>query len=307
MMLYYITGFFLAVYVILRFRCDLIHAHWAIPTGLLGALTGTLLWKPLIVTIHGSDFRMAMGKSSLLRNIFVFVCKRAIHLNCVSEGIKREIEHLGIQGRKITTIPMGVDEDFLAAGRARSQNSKSEPFTILSNRNLQPIYNVSLLIRAIPIVLKEEPNIRFLIAGDGPERKELERTIRSSNLSSSVQFLGRIPHEKMPALLSETAIYISTSLFDGASVSLLEAMASGAFPIVTDILPNREWIKDGENGFLTSQNEEDILANRIIEAIRNEKLVDESRRRNLSIVEERALWSTNIKRIKEVYSSHQIP
>ena len=306
MMLYYITGFFLTIFVMLKHRCDLIHAHWAIPTGLLGVLTGVSLRKPLIVTIHGSDFRMAMKKSSLLKKCFIFVCKRAKTVNCVSEVMKKEIEQLGIQGEKIITIPMGVDDHFLNTGRNRENNLNGKPITILSNRNLQPLYNVSLLIEAIPYVLKEESNVRFLIAGDGPERENLEGKIRDLNLDSSVQFLGRIPHEKMPHLLGETALYVSTSLYDGTSVSLIEAMACGAFPIVTDIPSNREWIKDGENGFLIPPNGETILAQRIIEAIRNERVSKESLRRNLSIVEERALWSKNIKKIKEVYCRHQI-
>jgi glycosyltransferase involved in cell wall biosynthesis len=62
----------------------------------------------------------------------------------------------------------------------------------------------------------------------------------------------------MADLLSQTDIYVSTSLYDGTSVSLLEAMGSGAFPIVTDIPSNREWISPGQNGFLVSVNGEKL-------------------------------------------------
>jgi len=69
-------------------------------------------------------------------------------------------------------------------------------------------------------------------------------------LREFVQFLWRIPREKIPDLLNQADIYVSTSLYDATSVSLLEALASGAFPVVTDIPANREWISDGESGFL---------------------------------------------------------
>lgn len=301
MILYYLTGFFLTIYAMFKNKCNVIHAHWAIPTGLIGTWVGSLLSKPLIVTIHGSDLRMALERPGFLRKIFVFVCHHATHLNCVSNGQKKEMEQLGITGEKISVAPMGVDEAFLEKGKNRKKEGDQKPITILSNRNLLPIYNVSLLIRAIPIILKEEPETKFLIAGDGPEKETLEREVRNLNINSSVRFLGRVPHEEMPDLLSRADIYVSTSLYDGTSVSLLEAMASGAFPIVTDIPANREWITTGQNGFLVPVDEEKCLADRIIDAIRNQALLEKSRMVNLSIVEEKALWSVIIEKIKRMY------
>ena len=126
------------------------------------------------------------------------------------------------------------------------------------------------------MVVKEEPHTRFLFAGDGPDRLSLEKEARDLKIESSVQFLGWVLHEEMADLLSKSDIYISTSLDDGTSVSLLEAMASGAFPIVTDIASNREWIVNGKNGFLVSIEDEKMLARRIIEAIRNRELLREA-------------------------------
>ncbi len=302
MILFYITGFFLTVFAILKHRCGLIHAHWAIPTGLIGVLAGALLRKPLIVTIHGSDFRMAMEGSFLLRRIFLYVCGRAIHITCVSEVQKKEIEQLGIVGEKTSVFPMGVDETFLKVGKSRERGLRNQSLTILSNRNLLPLYNVSLLIRAIPFVLKEEPKAKFIIVGEGRERENIEKEVKSLNVSSSVKFFGRIPHEKMPDILAQADIYVSTSLYDGTSISLLEAMGSGAFPIVTDIPANREWIIDGKNGFLVPTDEVGFLARRIIDAIRGHALLQKSRENNLFIVEEKALWPVNVRRVKEVYA-----
>ncbi|MEW6376013.1 MAG: glycosyltransferase, partial [Thermodesulfobacteriota bacterium] len=280
MILYFISGSLVTLYAMLKHECRLIHAHWAIPTGLIGVFVGFLLKKSLIVTIHGSDLRMAMERSGFLRKVFIYVCKKASHLNCVSEVQKREIEQLGIMDTKISIIPMGVDESFLEVGKNRQMEGGKRSYTILSNRNLLPIYNVSLLIRAIPLVLKEESETKFLIAGDGSEKEELKREVKSLKIDKSVEFLGRVPHREMPNLLAKADIYTSTSLYDGTSVSLLEAMASGAFPVVTDIPANREWIIDGENGFLFQIEKEKILADRIINAIRNGVLVEKSRAKN---------------------------
>jgi glycosyltransferase involved in cell wall biosynthesis len=301
MILYYIGGLILTAYAVLKNKSSVIHAHWAIPTGLIGVWVGTLLRKPLLVTVHGSDLRMALEKSGFIKKTFAYVCRNATHLNCVSEVQKRELECLGTPSEKISTIPMGIDTAFLETGEKRRPDLARRPVTVLSNRNLLPIYNVSLLIRAIPIVLKEEPETKFLIAGDGTEKKALEGEAESLNINSSVKFLGRVPHEKMPDLLSQSDIYVSTSLHDGTSVSLLEAIGSGAFPVVTDIPANREWIMDGENGFLVPKNKEEFLAKRIIDVIRNRELLGRSRERNRLLVEERALWPGYIKKIKNIY------
>jgi glycosyltransferase involved in cell wall biosynthesis len=301
MLLYYLTGFFLTIYVVLKHHCHLIHAHWAIPAGLIGVLGGALLKIPVIVTIHGSDFRIGTTKTYIVKKIFLYVCKRAKHIISVSEVFKRGIEKLGIRGEKISVFPMGVNEPFLRSLINQKADRIGEHFTILSNRLLLPIYNVSLLIRAIPEVLKEEPNAKFVIAGDGSEREKLEKQVSSLNINSSVQFLGWVMHEEMAKLLSQTDIYVSTSLDDGTSVSLLEAMASGAFPIVTDIPANREWISDGENGFLVPVDQEKSLAEKVVEAIRNQDLVKRSRNKNFALIKEKALWQVTIAKTKEIY------
>lgn len=302
MLLYYISGFVVTMYAVLKKRCDLIHVHWAIPTGLIGVWVGKLLRKPFIVTIHGSDFRMATERSSFLTKIFLYVCQRANQIMCVSELQKKEIQKMGVKAEKISTIPMGIDITFLEAGRKRREKSNGESHMVLSNRNLLSLYNVSLLIRAIPKVIKEQPYTKFFIAGDGSDREDLEREADSLNLGSSVQFLGRLPQERMAELFSQADIYVSTSLSDGTSVSLLEAMGSGAFPIVTDIPANREWVVDGKNGFLVPVDEAEILANRILNAIRDRDLVEKSRAENLLIAEKKAFWPTNIRRLEAIYS-----
>jgi L-malate glycosyltransferase len=307
MVLYYLSGILLTFYVLLRNRSSLIHAHWAVPTGIIGALVGMVLRKPLVVTVHGSDLRMAVDRPGIIRKLFRLACKKAIYINCVSEAQEGEIRLLGIPSEKIKIFPMGVEEAFFEAEKTRSQDSGKRPFTIISNRNLLPIYNVSLLVRAIPMILREIPGARFLIAGEGVEKEKLEKEALNLGVTSSVEFLGRVPHEEMPELLSQADVYVSTSLTDGTSVSLLEAMACGNFPVVTDIVSNREWVHDGENGFLVPTANENILAAKIIDALRNGALVSHARLENQRIIKERAYVKGQIDKLTEIYAQSLIP
>lgn len=306
MILYYITGTFLTFYVVLRHQCRLIQVHWAIPTGPIGALIAALLRKPFFVTLHGSDVRMAT-QSSLLSTIFLWVCRKAQHVTCVSEEMRKGLEVMGVDPGKVAVFPMGVDDAFFDIGMKRDGRVESQPITVLSNRNLRPIYNVSHLIRAIPAVLRVLPNAKFVIAGEGLESEKLRMEVDRLGIAASVEFLGKIPHEDMPNLLRKTDIYVSTSLFDGTSVSLLEAMASGAFPIVTDIPSNREWISDGENGFLVPVDQEEYLAEKIVEAIRNEALIERSKERNVRLIKEKAFWPVTLSKTSEIYRSFLDP
>ena len=301
MTLYFITGCLTTTYVILKHRCNLIHVHWAIPTGLIGVLISALLGRPLVVTVHGSDFAMANGRSSLLRKLFVLVCQRANHVTVVSEGMRKGMEDMGIDRKKITVSPMGVDERFFAVGlKKRSEDGRGRCI-VLSNRNLEPLYNVVHLIRAIPAALKEEPETTFLIAGEGKERARLENEAVRLNLTSHIQFLGRLPHEEMPEVLARTDVYVSTSLSDGTSVSLLEAMAAGVLPVVTDIPANREWIREGENGFLVVPDDEVGLARKIVAAIRETDFFLPARKANRELVAKKARVSHTITDLLSMY------
>ena len=302
MILYYLTGTLLTLYVTLKYRPQLIHAHWAIPTGLIGVLVGTLSGKPLIVTVHGSDLRMALSRGSFLKKIFSYVCQKATRLICVSEGMRKDLETLGMDMTKTTVMPMGVDESFFNVAMRGNRGLNKRDCVILSNRNLQPIYNVSQLIGAIPKVLEEDPNVKFWIAGEGIEKEDLQNKVDKLGLNSLVRFLGGVPHGRMPELLGDADIYVSTSTTDGASVSLLEAMASGAFPVVTDIPANREWIADGENGFLVPIGNEGFLARKIVEAIRNPKLRAAAIERNRMVAEEKGALRGHARQLSDLYA-----
>jgi glycosyltransferase involved in cell wall biosynthesis len=78
-------------------------------------------------------------------------------------------------------------------------------------------------------------------------------------------------------------------------------MGTGTFPIVTDIPSNKEWISDGVNGFLVPIDQERYLAEKILEAIQNHALRQESRDKNFCLIKEKAMWPVSIEKVKEIY------
>lgn len=170
---------------------------------------------------------------------------------------------------------------------------------MISTRGFLPIYNQKLLIEAIPLVLKENNDIKFILAGDGYLRGEAERMVDALKAKNNVEFLGEVNPTDVPGLLSHADIYVSTSLSDLTSTSLLEALACGVFPIVTDIPANREWIKDGYNGFLVPTDQPQVLASRIIASVRGREFRSKVCEINAKMVKEKASWDVNMGKMNE--------
>jgi glycosyltransferase involved in cell wall biosynthesis len=158
-------------------------------------------------------------------------------------------------------IPMGVDEVFFEIHPDRGAR------TIVYTRSLEPVYDTETLVRSVPIVIRSVPDARIIIAGSGSQQDRLKALAREIGADPHIQFLGHVPAEGIPALMKNASVYVSTAVADGTSPALLEAIAAGLTPVVTDIEANRSLVSDGQDGFLFSSRDAENLAGKIIEAL----------------------------------------
>ena len=91
-----------------------------------------------------------------------------------------------------------------------------------------------------------------------------------------VKFLGKIRHRDVAKYLEASDIYVSTSLSDGTSASLLEAMALSLPVVVTDIPGNREWVKNGWNGFLFPAKNPEKLAEKVVVLAKDKNTINQA-------------------------------
>jgi glycosyltransferase involved in cell wall biosynthesis len=137
------------------------------------------------------------------------------------------------------------------------------------------------------LVLEENPKVRFLcpmMAG----APEAERWVRELGIGEAVELLPRQSRSEMADLFRKAQVVVSPSTHDGTPNTLLEAMASGCFPVVGDIEPLREWIKQGENGFLVDPSEPQELAKAILESLSNQSLRTLAQETNIDLIIDRA-------------------
>ena len=280
---------------------DLVNAHFAVSYGFLGTLANR---RPLAVSCWGSDILISPGKSFLHKLRVKYVLRKADLLTSDGANLTSALIDLGVDKDKIVTSPMGVDEKFIrpASDDFPREGIDRDFFTVLSTRSLEPVYDVKTLISGVPLIIREaKKKVKFVIIGEGSQKEFLIDLSRKLNVDNYIEFKGRASEKELLRAYREADIYVSTSLSDSTSVSLLEAMASGLVSIVTDIPGNREWIKDGENGLLFSTQDYKALAQGIVDVVNNFERYDSFAQRNVGIIKQKALWKENMKAIEEKF------
>jgi glycosyltransferase involved in cell wall biosynthesis len=225
------------------------------------------------------------------------------------ECLKKMWVSMGIPEDKIDVIPFGVDMNIFNPnidGRNIRDMLKVEEddIAVISTRPLfNHHYNVECLVKAIPIVLKEHENVKFIIKGIGPLEDYLKNLAKSLNVYENVRFTGLLPYNEIAQYLVASDIYVSTSFYDSTSVSLLEAMACGLPPVTTDIAGNREWIQNERNGLLYPPQNHKALAEGITKLIEHEDLRKQFGKKNRKIIVERASWEKCVAKMEAIYDS----
>jgi glycosyltransferase involved in cell wall biosynthesis len=176
-----------------------------------------------------------------------------------------------------------------------------EAFTLFCNRSWETRYGVDVLAKAFVKVAGASPNIRMMRLGGGSQTGRLRQILLQGGVLDRVQMPGQISQTELPHWYHRADIYISPSHVDGSSVSLMEALASGLPCLVSDIPANKEWVTEGENGWLFRDGDADALAAKILHAIeQRDKLLNIGRAARI-VAEARADWQKNSKKLMQAY------
>jgi glycosyltransferase involved in cell wall biosynthesis len=136
----------------------------------------------------------------------------------------------------------------------------------LSNRNLEPLYNVGCVLRAFAAIQARFPDARLTVAGDGSQRSALEQLARTLRLHN-VAFIGRVAPERMPALYDAADIYLNSSDIDNMPGSIIEAFAAGLPVVTTDAGGIAEAVQHGTTGLVAAPRDVAALARHLGELV----------------------------------------
>ena len=174
------------------------------------------------------------------------------------------------------------------------------PPTIVSDRALEPLYNVDVIIRAFARLRERLPDARLIVAHDGSERSRLEALARELG-PGAVSFVGRLTPPELAETLSKAHVYVSVPSSDSFALSTVEAMAAGCFPVVSDLPSNEGWLTYGENAFIVPVRDEARLADAMQEALRSAALRNAAAETNRSKAESDGLREPNMLRMERLY------
>ena len=244
----------------------------------------------------------------MFRERIVYALKRADLVTVNSENLKKQIVSLDIDSAKIKYVQDGVELDKFYDINNKILIKKELGWedcpVVFTNRWLKPVYNMDIFVKSIPLVLKEAPGAKFVMLKNRiDEFEKLLLLCRRLGIEKKVIFINHIERDKLNRYYNASDIFVSLASWDGASKSLLEAMACGCAPVVSDTESNREWVTDGVNGAVVGVRDEKRTADAIIYLLKNPEARQRCARFNRRLIEEKADYYEHMKKMEGLYKS----
>ncbi len=212
-------------------------------------------------------------------------------------------EELGFDRNHAEIFPWGIDINRFSPDESylRDEISGEENFLILSLRTMEPNYDVETVVRAFLLAVQSEPNMRLILLGDGSQMPKLKEIAEKDPNGKKINFYGRQPNEILVDYYRACDLYVSASIVDGSSVSLLEAMGCGIPVLMSEIQGNLEWIRNKENGLLFETGNIEDLSKKMIYCCRNRDRLGKYAASARKLIEEKADWNKNKVKIHTAY------
>ncbi len=278
---------------------ELIHSLRIPFEGMLGAYVQPKM--PLVASVWGNDFtlhaRSSPGMTFHTRQALSRV--HALHADC-----KRDIRLAADWGfppdRPTVVLPGGggiVRDLFKPAPpemdslrpevRKQLEDLPADSPIVVNPRGFRAYVRNDTFFRSIPGVVERKPGTIFLCpAMAGTE--EAIRWLDQLKIEQSVRLLPKLSREEIAMVYRMSTVMVSPSEHDGTPNTFLEAIACGCFPAVGDLESLREWVTDGENGFLVDPGDPEALAQATSRALKDDQLREKASKINQDLVDERA-------------------
>ncbi|HSR21186.1 MAG TPA: glycosyltransferase [Anaerolineales bacterium] len=302
--------------VIKELKPDLIHAGPIQTCAFLAVLSG---FYPVLTMSWGFDLMRDAYRNACWRWITSYTLRRSAYFvsdarvtraRAVAFGMPSDrtavfawgVDLQRFRPRRVPTLRQGRKE---AQGRGRSRPRQrpraSRQFVLLCNRSWEASYGVDVLARAFVMAAHTRSDLVLLLLGDGSQRDAIRQIFEQGHQKHRVEFGGQVRQADLPRWYHRANLYISPSHVDGSSVSLMEALACGTPVLVSDIPGNKEWIREGNNGWLFRDGDARHLAEKILRIAGRRSALRPIGRAARRTAEERADWKRNFQALLQSY------
>lgn len=234
---------------------DHIHVHHGYFGSWIAMVAARLLGVEFSMTLHGSDL--------LLHGTYLDVKLANCSLCLTVSEYNRNfiLQHYpAVDAERVVVARLGVD---LPERVITREKVKGESYSLLAVGRLHAVKDHAFLVRACAELRERDVNFECLIAGEGPERRHLEKLIRKCGLEGRVRLLGHVGRDDLNALYARADVVVLTSRSEGIPLVLVEAMARGKIVLAPAITGIPELVLPGKTGFLYPSRALDEFVDRL--------------------------------------------
>jgi glycosyltransferase involved in cell wall biosynthesis len=229
--------------------CRVIHAHYSAYFAFVAVLTGFILRKRVVVTLHGlGTLDSSVGRSWARRLYRAVALRHADAIVATSQEMKDVARRFAPDSR-IVIIENGVDTERFTPHADRTFTRVADVLRLSTLRRLVPKNGVHFVVQALGIG-KERLRFALRIIGDGRLRTAIEETVRDHGLTDLVTMAGTKEHHEVRQLLEETDVTVFLSTAESTSLAALESMAMGCLVLCSNAGAFPDFVRDGETGFM---------------------------------------------------------
>jgi N-acetyl-alpha-D-glucosaminyl L-malate synthase BshA len=267
-------------------QLDILHVHYAIPHASAAYMAKQILASngihiPVVTTLHGTDITL-VGKDRTYKPVVTFSINQSDGVTAVSQDLKNDTCKFFEIKKDIKVIPNFID---LNRFQHKAQNhfkiaiAPHEEKIIVHTSNFRKVKRVPDVVKIFAKIIEKIP-AKLLLAGDGPERSEVEQLVRELNLKDSVRFLGKL--DAVEEILSVSDLFLLPSETESFGLAALEAMACKLPVISSNAGGIPELNIDGVTGFLNEVGDIDGMAANAIHILENQERLDAFKARALA-------------------------
>ncbi|MGH7527679.1 MAG: glycosyltransferase, partial [Gemmatimonadales bacterium] len=309
-MAHYMEAQYRATVSVARERgADVLHAHWAIPTGPAAVLAARRLEIPSVITMHGGDVYVNPEQGYdfpprwYVKPVLRWTLRRAGALTAITEDCRQHALRAGAPADAVRLVFNGTDlRRFSPSENGNgSVDQRFGPHMIFACRQLFPRKGIRFLIQATAQLKPRFPDLKLVLAGDGFERPELVRLSQELGIASDVTFLGWVPNVALPPYYRAAAVSVIPSLEEGFGIPAAEAMGCEVPVVASDAGGLPEVVENGVTGLVVPRGDSTALAQAIATL-----LDDPEQRRRMGLAgRERALrlfdWDRTAQQFEKIY------
>jgi len=250
-----------------KVRPDVVNAHYATGYGRFGHSASGF---PLVINVWGSDVLEFPNKGLFNLLWLLGNLKRAHALVSTSFFMAAHTDALAPDLPPVFVVPFGVDTDLFSPIEAKDHQGTLVIGTV---KSLAPVYGIDILIKAFAIVVEAgRYKVRLRIVGSGPKLGELQELVRTLDVHEHVDFIGAVPHSRVPDELRAMDIFVALSRSESFGVAVIEASACGLPVVVSDVGGLPEVVEDGISGFVVPVEDAQTAAMKLEELLASAEL-----------------------------------